>query len=438
MKMYSKGFSIIFLIMFFGTVYSQQVPGKEQSQSILISNGTIHVGNGDLLENAFVGFDNGKINYVSIEQPDVDYEINIDATNRHIYPGFIALNTTLGLGEIDAVRATIDDDEIGDFLPHVRSIIAYNAESKVVETMRMNGVLISQITPTGGIISGSSSVVQLDAWNWEDAVIRYDQGIHLNWPSPYSRSGYSYYRGPSVIKKSDKYDSSVEEIKNFFDSSKAYLNEPNPNPVSLPYKAMSPVFLGEATVFLHANDEKQIKDGVKFLQDQKIKNIVVVGGTNSLEASDFMSTNNIKIALEQPHNLPSMEDEDVKSRFRLAYQLINKGVTVAVDPTGAMTRMNTRNLPFFAGSFAAYGVEKEKAVETITLNAAKVLGIEDNYGSIEVGKSATLFISHGDALDMRTNNLSHAYIDGREVSLETNQTKLWQRYKKKVEEEKSN
>ena len=162
----------------------------------------------------------------------------------------------------------------------------------------------------------------------------------------------------------------------------------------------------------------------------------MVGGTNSLEAADFMSKNNIKIALEQPHNLPSMEDEDVKSRFRLASQLINKGVTVAVDPTGAMTRMNTRNLPFFAGSFSAYGVEKEKAVETITLNAAKVLGIEHNYGSIEVGKSATLFISHGDALDMRTNNLSHAYIDGREVSLETNQTKLWQRYKKKVEEEK--
>ena len=103
-----------------------------------------------------------------------------------------------------------------------------------------------------------------------------------------------------------------------------------------------------------------------------------------------------------------------------------------------MTRMNTRNLPFFAGSFAAYGVDKEKAVETITLNAAKVLGIEDSYGSIELGKSATLFISLGDALDMRTNNLSHAYIDGRKISLETNQTKLWKRYKKKVEEEKSN
>ena len=196
----------------FLAVHSQQVPGKEQSQSILISYGTIHLGNGDLLENAFVGFDEGKITYVSTEPPDINYEIIIDARNKHIYPGFIALNTSLGLGEIDAVRATIDDDEIGDFLPHVRSIIAYNAESKVVETMRMNGVLISQIAPNGGIISGSSSVVQLDAWNWEDAVIRYDQGIHLNWPSPYSRTGYSYYRGPSTIKKSDKYDLNVEEI----------------------------------------------------------------------------------------------------------------------------------------------------------------------------------------------------------------------------------
>ena len=437
MKTYNRFFYTICLIMFFGFVFSQQVPGKEQSKSILISNGILHVGNGELLENAFVGFENGKINYVSNKQPDKDYQINIDATNKHIYPGFIALNTSLGLGEIDAVRATIDEDEIGDFLPHVRSIIAYNAESKVVETMRMNGVLISQIAPNGGIISGSSSVVQLDAWNWEDAVISYDQGIHLNWPSPYSRSGYSYYRGPS-IKKSEKYESNIEEIKNFFDSSKAYLNEPNPNPVSLPYKAMSSVFSGRSTVFLHANYEKQIKDGVKFLQEQKIKNIVVVGGTNSLQAGDFLANNNIKIALEQPHNLPSMEDEDVKSRFKLASQLINKGVTVALDPTGEMTRMNTRNLPFFAGSFAAYGVDKEKAVETITLNAAKVLGIEDSYGSIELGKSATLFISFGDALDMRTNNLSHAYIDGREISLETNQTKLWKRYKKKVEEEKSN
>jgi len=300
----------------------------------------------------------------------------------------------------------------------------------------MNGVLLSQIAPNGGIISGSSSVVQLDAWNWEDAVIRYDQGIHLNWPSLYSRSGYSYYRGPSIVKKNEKYETEVEKIKNFFDASKAYLSEQNPNPVSLPYKAMQRLFNGNATLFLHADDKQQILDGAKFLQDQNVKNIVVVGGVNSLEASDFLAENNIIVALKQPHNLPSMEDDDVKSRFRLASKLIKKGVTISIDATGEMTRMNTRNLPFFAGSFAAYGLEKEKAVELISLNAAKVLGIEDNYGSLEIGKSATLFISNGDALDMRTNDLTHAFIDGREISLDTNQKKLWRRYKKKVEEEK--
>lgn len=424
--------------MFFGTNLAQQTPANKQTESILITNTTLHVGNGKLQENSFVGFENGIINYVSSAYPQSDYDIVIDGTNKHAYPGFIAINTSLGLGEIDAVRATIDEDEIGDFIPHVRSIIAYNAESKVVETMRMNGVLLSQIAPNGGIISGSSSVVQLDAWNWEDAVVSYDQGIHLNWPSLYSRSGYSYYRGPSTVKKNEKYESEVEKIKNFFDASKAYLSEENPRPVSLPYKAMAKIFSGNATLFLHGDDKQQILDGIKFLQGQKVKDIVVVGGVNCLEAGDYLAENNIIVALKQPHNLPSMEDEDVKSRFRLASELVKKGVTISIDATGEMTRMNTRNLPFFAGSFAAYGLAKEKAVESITLNAAKVLGIEDNYGSLEIGKSATLFISNGDALDMRTNDLTHAFIDGREISLDTNQKKLWRRYKKKVEEEKNN
>lgn len=424
--------------MFFGVNLAQQTPAKKQTESILITDITLHVGNGKILENSFVGFENGIINYISSSYPQSDYDIVIDGTNKHVYPGFIAVNTSLGLGEIDAVRATIDEDEIGDFIPHVRSIIAYNAESKVVETMRMNGVLLSQIAPNGGIISGSSSVVQLDAWNWEDAVVRYDQGIHLNWPSLYSRSGYSYFRGPSTVKKNEKYELEVEKIKNFFDASKAYLSEENPSPVSLPYKAMARIFNGNATLFLHADDKQQILDGIKFLQAQKVKDIVVVGGVNCLEAGDYLAENNIIVALKQPHNLPSMEDEDVKSRFRLASELVKKGVTISIDATGEMTRMNTRNLPFFAGSFAAYGLEKEKAVESITLNAAKVLGIEDNYGSLEIGKSATLFISNGDALDMRTNDLTHAFIDGREISLDTNQKKLWRRYKKKVEQEKNN
>jgi len=110
----------------------------------------------------------------------------IKANGKHIYPGFIAPNSTLGLAEVDAVRASRDFNEVGSMNPHIRSIIAYNTESKVVESMRPNGVLMAQITPRGGRISGTSSVVQLDAWNWEDALIKENDGIHLNWPNTYS------------------------------------------------------------------------------------------------------------------------------------------------------------------------------------------------------------------------------------------------------------
>ena len=191
---------IFFNILFLNLLFAQQTPAPEQSKSILIYGATTHVGNGELIKNSVIGFTNGKFDLISStnEIPSnqqlenflninkTKYDTIINATNHHIYPGIIALNSNLGLVEVDAVKASVDDDESGTFLPNVRSIIAYNAESKAVESMRPNGVLIAQITPNGGIISGSSSVVQLDAWNWEDATIKYDQGIHLNWPSPYS------------------------------------------------------------------------------------------------------------------------------------------------------------------------------------------------------------------------------------------------------------
>ncbi|NNE03284.1 MAG: amidohydrolase family protein, partial [Eudoraea sp.] len=92
------------------------------------------------------------------------------------------------------------------------------------------------------------------------------------------------------------------------------------------------------------------------------------------------------------------------------------------------SNFQTRNLPFYAGQVVGQGLEKEKAVQLITGNTAKILGIDALYGTLEEGKSATLFISEGDALDMRGNILTHAFIDGRSISLETHQTKLWKRY----------
>ena len=185
-------------------IIGQQTPGSVQHESVLIENAVIHIGDGSIIEKGYVGFQDGKIKYVGETKPKNKYEKSINTNGSHLYPGLIALNSTLGLAEIDAVRATRDYDEIGPFLPHISSSIAYNAESKVVESMRMNGVLIAQTTPRGGVISGKSSIMQLDAWNWEDALIVKNVGIHLNWPSPYISKRYKrfFYKLKVLFTKS--------------------------------------------------------------------------------------------------------------------------------------------------------------------------------------------------------------------------------------------
>jgi hypothetical protein len=219
---------ILLNILFFNLVLAQQTPAPDQDKSILIFGATAHIGNGETIENSLIGFTNGKIDLVSINSNENSYykskyDTLIDATNHHVYPGIIALNSNLGLVEVNAVRASVDDDESGSYLPNIRSIIAYNAESKAVESMRPNGVLLAQIAPNGGVISGSSSVVQLDAWNWEDAVISYDQGIHLNWPSPYT-FGRWWLGEDRGLRTNPNYKNQINELKDFFDISKATMN----------------------------------------------------------------------------------------------------------------------------------------------------------------------------------------------------------------------
>jgi hypothetical protein len=173
-------------------VNAQQTPAPKQTETVSIQGATIHVGNGTVLERGTLVLKNGIIEKIGPEAEIQAEGTVVDASGKHVYPGFILANSTLGLGEIDAIRATRDYDELGTFLPHVRSLIAYNAESKVVESLRPNGILLAQVTPRGGRISGSSSIVQLDAWNWEDAAVVVDDGVHLNWPSTYKNKYVSF------------------------------------------------------------------------------------------------------------------------------------------------------------------------------------------------------------------------------------------------------
>ena len=421
------------LLCFFlvGNIIAQQTPADKQTTDYSIEGATAHLGNGQVIENSLIMFSEGKIVFAGNANAKIARRGTvINAKGKHVYPGFIAANSTLGLVEIDAVKASVDEDEIGTNNPHIRSLIAYNAESKIVESMRPNGVLMAQITPRGGTISGTSSIVQLDAWNWEDASIKTDDAIHINWPSSFTRGRWWLGEDPA-LKPDVKYADKINDIKSYFSTAKNYLASSNLKK-HLPYESTKGLFNGTQKLFIHANGQREITDAVTIAKELGINNIVLVHGEEAEEIADLLVKNKVPVILDRPHRNPNSEDDGYDYTYTIAKTLTDKGVLVSLGMEGQMERMNTRNLPFYAGTFAAHGLDKEVALQLLTSNTAKILGIDSFVGTLEVGKDATLFVSEGDALDMRTNILTNAFIQGRKISLETHQTKLWKRYSNKL------
>ena len=435
MKTLNKINSVLFLLCI-TLGFAQQTPAPKQTKTIAIVGATVHIGNGTVIDNSIIVMEDGKLKTVAdatSSKIDLSTMEVIDAKGKHVYPGFIVSNGTLGLVEVDAVKASSDLAEMGTFNPHIRSLIAYNAESKITESMRPNGVLLGQVVPRGGRITGTSSIVQYDAWNWEDAVIKMDDGIHINWPNSFSR-GRWWLGEDRGLKPNKDYAKQVKELSDYFNESKSY-NKGSKDESHLPYAALAGLFDGSKHLYIKADDEKGITDAVNFAKSQGVSKLTIVGGYQAGNIASFLKQNDVSVFLRRVHTRPELEDDDYDYTFKQAKVLVDAGVLVSLEPSGQMERMNSRNLPFYAGTTVAYGLSKEQALQLITINAAKILGIDDLYGTLEVGKSATLFISEGDALDMRTNILTHAFIDGRSLSLESHQTELWKRYSKKYEQQ---
>lgn len=417
------------------SVYAQPeiLPAKKQSRSIKIEGATVHIGNGKYLENAAVNFEDGIITYVGAISGSPTAQEVINAKGKHMYPGFIAPNTNLGLVEFEAVKATIDYAEVGEINPHVRSLIAYDTDSKVINTLRSNGILIAQITPQRGLVSGQSSIVQLDAWNWEDAVLREDDGVHINWPENQATRGQT---SSDRIRREEANKEKIRTLMALFDEAKAYAElDENSKVVNARLEAFNGVFDNRKKVFVHVNDVKSIQTAVLKFDEVGIKP-VIVGGRDAHLVTDLLKQFNIPVLINQPHALPLKEHDDVYLPYKQASLLYDAGILAAYGMFGADSFWDQRNLPFMAGTGVTYGLPYEQGIAYLTLNTAKILGVDKEMGSIEVGKQANLFISNGDALDMVGNSVERAFIHGRDIDLNNWHKQLYHRYKEKYKTSK--
>lgn len=423
----------ILILLFLTLVVITNSQAQKEPKSFLYTNVTVHLGNGEVLKDGMVGVRDGKIDMVLPIHAKIalNYQVTIDGEGKHLYPSLIAPNTRLGLEEIEAVRASLDFTEVGNFNPNIRSIIAYNTDSEVVPTIRSNGILLAQIVPSGGRISGQSSIAYTEAENWEDAAFALDNCVHLQWPNRIRYTGWWAQKGDTEIDK--QYNENLEAIRVYFDAAKAYAQKKTVDIKNLKFETMKLLFSKEKKLIVHVDNAKSMMDAVNILQAYGVE-VVLQGANEAWKITDYLKEKNVAVILNNVHHLPKREDDDVYQPYKTPVLLQEKGIKFALAMEGSW---NVRNLPFQAGQAVAFGLDKEAALRSITLSTAEILGIADRVGSIEEGKDATFIVSKGDILDMRSSVVVDAFILGRRVNLGDKQKDLYDKYMEKYELKKN-
>jgi imidazolonepropionase-like amidohydrolase len=400
-------------------------------KTTVIRNGIIHVGNGNVIERGTVVIKGQFIEKVLVNGGDYSGQADtvIDATGKHVYPGLINTNNVLGLHDAEAVRATVDFHDVGGLNPHLRSLIAYNTDNLIIPTIKTNGVLYTQVTPRNGLMSGSSSIMALEGWNWEDAVLKADDGIHINFPvHPYLFPETEEAAAKALLRK---YEEDLVSLEKFFSDARAYFKSKNNETRNIRFEAVKNALEGKANFYFHADGARDLINVISFVNRYEIKNAVIVGAKDCRKVATLLKRSRIPVMYSRINDLPDNAHDDIDLINATPAALVKDSILFCLQLQGDMEAMHSRNLPFNAGVAVGYGLTKEQALSAITLNAARILGIDKWVGSIEQGKLASIVISDGDILDIMTNNITFAWIAGKRVTLRNGQTALYERYKQK-------
>lgn len=419
-----------------GILLVTNLPGLH-AETLLFTGATVHVVNGPTLAPGDVLVRDGKIIGVGPKLPAGQARV-IDIQGLHLYPGLLATSTTLGLVEIGGVRATRDFQEVGQYTPDVESWVAVNPDSELLPVARANGITHFQPVPTGGIVSGLSGVVTLAGWTVEEMAIKRPVALHLFWPTMrlnLPTEGGAGKMTPLETQLKNR-NARLKPIDDFFEEAKAYAkarhadrNRPDLDPGPVPaWEAMMPFVNGRIPLMIHADEARQIKAAVNWAVSRRYK-MILAGGRDAWMVASLLASNHIPVIYEHTFTLPPRDSDPYDVQFRAPAVLQQVGVKVVfsegLDNGGAY---NARNLPYSAAQAVAFGLAPDEALKGITLHPAQVLGVADRLGSIQAGKEATFFVADGDILDLRS-TVRRMWIAGREVSLESRHTRLYEKYR---------
>lgn len=406
-----------------------EIPGKPQDHPIALVGATIHPVTGPAIANGTILFDGGKIVALGTNVTLPANAEKIDVTGKHVYPGLVDARTSIGLVEIDAVRATRDAEETGSINPNIRAESAVNPESEIIPVTRANGVTTAVTVPSGGTISGTAAALSMDGWTWEEMTLRAPVGLIVNWPSMTINRAWWERRSEEDQKKART--KALDELRNAFRDARAYLTAKRAGTgvldTDLRWEAMAPVLDGKIPVLMSAEEIQQIEAAVAWADKENVK-LVIVGGYDSWRAADLLKSRNIPVIVNPIERTPWRRWEAYDDPMTLPKKLYDAGVKFCIAGDGGSS--NERNLPYHAAMAASYGLPKDEALKAVTLSAAEILGIGDRVGSLENGKDATLIVTSGDPLEIMS-SVEMEFIQGKKVELTSKHTRLYEKYKEK-------
>jgi imidazolonepropionase-like amidohydrolase len=410
------------------------LPCPALAETIAFTHATVHTAAGPTLENATVVVTEGRIASVAAGAAAPPEARVVDCTGKHLWPGFVAPLTSLGLTEVGSVRGTRDDAETGSLNPNVRAEVEINPDSELLPVSRYNGLTSALVVPSGGTIAGSSALIHLDGWTREDMTIKAPVALHVNWPAMGISRGTFETRTEEEQKKTR--DEAIRAIHNAFDDARAYwkargaMGRPGVprHDQDVKWEAMGKALRGEIPVVFHASALNQIEAALKFADEQGLTNLAIADGYDAWRLADELKRRDVAVITGAAMSLPRRSYEPYDFGMSLAAKLHRAGLRFCIsDGGGSGNAANARNLPYEAAYASAYGLPRDEALKAVTIYPAQIFGVADRIGSIEPGKLADLVIGTGDPLEITT-RVEQVYIAGKAVSMENRQTRLFHKY----------
>ncbi len=397
-----------------------------------IRNAKIVTVTGAVIERGAILIRDGKIAEVGAKVTIPGNAKVIDAAGLSVYPGMIDCGTQLGLTEIGSIQETRDTTELGDFNPHMRAIVAVQPHSELIPVSRANGITTAITRPSGRLVSGQAALINLDGWTWQEMTVKAPAAMAMEYPRSARGRFAAFLPAEATANLSQQIERRLKSLRDKLEDAQAYAKakEARATDKSIPARpldhaleALIPVVKGELPVLMVAHSEKEIKGSIELADKYKLK-MIISGADEAWKVASLLKEKNIPVIIGPVTDLPNNEDDDYDINYSHAGKLSKAGVRFAFQTADAAY---VRNLPYQAGTSAAFGLPKDEALKAVTIYPAQIFGVDKLLGSIEAGKMANLIVTDGDPLEFKT-IVKHMFINGKPVDLSSKHTKLYDKF----------